>query len=80
MILIFYFILLVIMIRFDEASVLHEVQEASGLVSVVIYRDTVGFQTSFNVTITTRAYSEDPHTLSQDQSIATPNIGMTIIL
>ena len=48
--------------------------------SVVVNRDTIGFQTSFNVTITTREYSEDPSALTQDQSIATPNIGMTIIL
>ena len=68
------------MIRFDEASHLHEAQESSGRVSVVINRDTIGFQTSFNVTITTRKYSGDPLTLSLDQSTATPNIGMTIII
>ena len=48
--------------------------------SVVVNRDIISFATSFNVTITTREYSGDPSTLSQDQSIATPNIGMTIIL
>ena len=68
------------MVRFDEASLLHEARESSGYVSVVVSRDTIGFQTSFNVTITTREHSADPSTLSQDQSIATPNIGMTIIL
>ena len=48
--------------------------------SVVINRDTISFATTFNVTITTREYSGDPSTLNTDQSIATPNIGMTIIL
>ena len=68
------------MIRFEKASVLHEAQESSGRVSVVINRDTISFATTFNVTITTREYNGVPSTLSQDQSIATPNIGMTIIL
>ena len=57
-----------------------EAQESSGRVSVGVSRDTIGFQTSFNVTITAREYSGDPSTLDQDRSIATPNIGMTIIL
>ena len=48
--------------------------------SVVINRDTIGFQTSFNVTITTREYSGDPSTLGEDKSIATPNIGMIIYI
>ena len=48
--------------------------------SVVVNRDTIAFVKTFNVTITTREYSGDPMTLSQDQSIAIPNIGMTIIL
>ena len=80
MILILLFLLLVIRVRFDEATLFCEAQESSGHVSVVINRDTISFATTFNVTITTREYSGDPHTLTQDQSIATPNIGMTIIL
>ena len=68
------------MVKFDEASFLHEAQESSGHVSVVVNRDTILFATSFNVTITTREYSEDLSTLDQDQEIATPNVGMTIIL
>ena len=48
--------------------------------SVVINRDAIPFAMTFNVTISTREYSRDPTTLNQDQSIATPNIGMTIIL
>ena len=67
-------------IRFDEASRFYEAQESSGHVSVVINRDTISFATTFNVTITTREYSGDPSGLTQDQSIASPNIGMTIIL
>ena len=72
---------LVIRITFDRAS--YEVQESSGHVSVhsvVINHDTISFATTFNVTITTREYSGDPSTLTEDQSIAIPNIGMTIIL
>ena len=68
------------MIRFDEASLLHEAHESSGRVSVVINRDNISFATTFNVTITTREYSGDTSSLSLDHSIATPNIGMTIIL
>ena len=49
--------------------------------SVVINHNTILFATTFNVTITTREYSGDPSTLnSGDQSLAIPNIGMTIIL
>ena len=70
---------LVIRIRFDKQE-RHEAQESSERVSVVINRDTISFATTFNVTITTREYSGDPSTLNQDQSIATPNIGMTITL
>ena len=47
--------------------------------SVVINRDTISFATSFNVTITTREYSGDPSTLSQDQSIAITD-GMIIFI
>ena len=42
--------------RFDEEQ-LHEGQESSGCVSVVINRDTISFATTFNGTITTREYS-----------------------
>ena len=48
--------------------------------SVVINRDTIAFATTFNVTITTREYSGDPSILTHEQSIATPNVGMTIIV
>ena len=74
-----YFILLVIRIRFNEEQ-LHEAQESSRHVSVVVSHDTISFATSFNVTITTIEFSGNPTTLTQDQSTATPNIGMTIIL
>ena len=73
-----YFILLVIRLRFNEGQ-LHEAKEPSGRVSVVINCDTILLATTFNVTITTREYSGDTSFLNQDQSIATPNIGMTII-
>ena len=71
------FLLLVIRIRLDEEQ-LNEAQESSGRVPVVINRDTISFVTTFNVTITTSECSGA--TLSPDQSIATPNIGMIIIL
>ena len=74
-----YFILLVIRIKFDEASLFHEAQESSGRLSIVINCDTISFATSFDVTITTREYSGDPMTLSEDQSIATTD-GDIIIL
>ena len=45
-----------------------------------VKRDSTSFVTSFNVTITTREYSGDPSTLTSEQLIVTPNIGMTIIL
>ena len=69
---------LVIRITIDRLS--YEVQESSGCVSVTINCNTISFATTFNVTITTRVYTGDPSTLTQDQSIATPNIGRTIIL
>ena len=74
-----YCIILVIRIRFDEGQ-LHEAQESSGHVSVVVSCNIISFATSFNVTITTREYSADPTTLSQDQSIATTDGDITIIL
>ena len=73
-----YFVLLVIRIRFDKKQLLHEAQESSGRVSVVINRDTIPFATTFNVTITTREYVES-FFLTADHSIAIPNVGMTII-
>ena len=48
--------------------------------SVKINRDTIQFVKTFYVAITTREFSGDPTTLTGDQSIATPNIGMIIIL
>ena len=68
------------MVRFDEASLLHEAQEASGRVSVVINHNIISFATSFNVTITTREYSGDPSSLTQNHSIATTDGDITIIL
>ena len=47
---------------------------------MVINRDTIGFHTSFNVTITTREYSQDLSTLTPDQSIARRNIGMMFFI
>ena len=69
---------LVIRIRFDRSF--YESQESSGHVSAIINCNTILFATTFNVTITTREYSGDPSTLTQYQSLATPNIGMIIIL
>ena len=70
---------LVIKIRFDEERLIHEAQESSERVSVVINRDTIAFASTFNVTITTREYSGDPSTLTQDQSIATTD-GMVVFM
>ena len=67
---------LVIRITFDRSS--YEGQESSGRVSVTINCNTISFATTFNVTITTREYSG--FIFSPDQSFATPNIGMIIIL
>ena len=69
---------LVISITIDR--LFYEVQESSGRVSVVINCNTTLFATTFNVTITTREYSGDPSTLTAEQSIATYNIGMIIIM
>ena len=69
---------LVIRIAFDR--LFYEGQESYGSVSVTINCNTISFATTFNVTITTREYSGSPSYLTSDQSIATPNIGMIIIL
>ena len=68
-----------LVIRIANDRISNEAQESSERVNVVINRDTISFATTFNVTITTKVYSEDPSSLTYDQSIATPNIGMIII-
>ena len=66
-------------ISFERSS--YEAQESSQSVSVVVSRGTISFSNAFNVTVTTREYSGDPSTLLHlDQSIATPNVGMIILI
>ena len=65
-------------IRFERSS--YEAQESSQSLSVVVSRGTISFSNAFNVTVTTREYSGDPSTLTDDQSLATPNVGMIILI